>query len=139
MRGTACHYDRGLANRKETTMGVDVRIWFKTKDGQEPALERSLPHGYSIVAADVNACLHGATHEIDTYARFYGKGYERGPWPAICAVLMLLHACETVEKVWYDGDTCESPRECPPERVIEISWHYMQYGERPYNGRMIRG
>jgi hypothetical protein len=52
---------------------------------------------------------------------------------------MLLHACENVETVWYDGDNCETLRECPPERVLEISRHYMQHGERPYRGRMIRG
>lgn len=117
-------------------MGLDATIYFE-KTG-ELEFERDFPAGYSLYelndgqrddAADDGA--DGATHGIDTLDRYYGIGYERGPWPAICGVLMLLHACRGVGRVWYGGDGGHVPL-CPPEEVLRISAHFMEHGERPY-------
>lgn len=72
-------------------MGVDACIYFKTRNGDEPTLCDSLPYGCSMVDAKEWA-PDGATHEIDQCWRYYGPGYERGPWPSIAAVLMALPA-----------------------------------------------
>lgn len=75
----------------------------------------------------------GATHYLSTPWRYYGKGYERGPWPEICATIMRLVAYEA-ERVWYYGDSgpFDEADEMTPERVCEISKYYMQYGNEPY-------
>ena len=109
-------------------MGVDAMIFFRATEPFE--LERELPNGYEIVG-NPEFGPDEATHQIYTLERYYGPHYERGSWPNICAVLMLLHACKNVEKVWYNGDSSDH-QECPPEKVLEISAHFMKVGERPY-------
>lgn len=114
-------------------MGIDVEIYFEC-DG-EPVLERWLPSDYKIVPVGDRSWegCDGATHRIETMARYYGEGYERGPWGEIASVLMLLHACPSVKRVWYGGDDHSvALPECPPERVLELCAHFMRHGERPY-------
>ena len=116
-------------------MGLDTEILFRCKNA-EPALEDPLLNGFKIVPIGrymAEECL-GATHEIDTGSRYYGPGYERGPWPKIAAVLMELLACEDVEKVWYGSDA-STPQEIDADGVCEISRHYMANGQRPYRRR----
>ena len=113
-------------------MGVDAVIFFEATG--ELDLEREMPNGFVVSeAADWEKEL-GATHSIDTYSRYYGKGYERGSWPDICSVLMLLFACPNVKRVWYGGDSSDPP-EISREQVNEISMHFMLHGERPYRSR----
>lgn len=113
-------------------MGVDVRIYVKANTSCL-TLEDELPRGYELKPVDADACAPaGATHEVDTFVRYYGPGYERGPWTDICAVLMLLHACPDVERVWYGGDNEDGVPECPPVRVTALSEHFMEHGKRPY-------
>ena len=114
-------------------MGVDACIYFKTRNGDEPTLCDGLPPECSIVKASEWAC-EGATHEVDQLWRYYGPGYERGPWPRIAAVLMALHASPDVETVWYFGDCSDGDEPFTPQRVHEFSAHYMAEGDRPYRG-----
>lgn len=115
-------------------MGVDACIYCKTKDGEEPNLCDALPNGATIVAAGEWE-KDRATHEISQSWRYYGPGYERGPWPSIVAVLMALHASPNVEAVWYFGDYSEIGHPFTPEHVLEYSAHYMANGDRPYRNR----
>ena len=119
-------------------MGVDACIYVRTRDGNEPELCDSLPSGCAVQAARAWAC-EGATHEIDQCWRYYGPGYERGPWPSIAAVLMALHASPNVETVWYFGDCSDGDGPFTPERVNEFSAHYMAEGDRPYRGTRRAG
>jgi hypothetical protein len=112
-------------------MGIDARIYARLRDATGE-FEFLLPNGYTLQPADPECAPDGATHEIDTLARYYGEGYERGPWPELCAVLMLLHARPDVENVWYGGDGTEDVPECPKARVQELSAHFMSNGCRPY-------
>jgi hypothetical protein len=112
-------------------MGIDAKIYVKTKDGQAPDLCDRLPSGFSVLKAEESA-PDGATHEINQYHRYYGPGYERGPWPMLAAALMALHAGHNVETVWYFGDCHDSDKPFTPERVQEFSAHYMTNGDRPY-------
>jgi hypothetical protein len=115
-------------------MGVDACIYFKTRNGDEPTLCDELPSECSIVKAEKRAC-EDATHKVDQLWRYYGPGYERGPWPRIAAVLMALHASPDVETVWYFGDCCDGDEPFTQHRVHELSAHYMAEGDRPYRGR----
>lgn len=113
-------------------MGIDACIYVKTSDGQEPAVCDSLPPGCRVVAT---AFFERATHEIDQRFRYYGPGYERGPWPSIAAVLMALYAAPNVEAVWYFGDCHDEDEPFTREQVLEFSEHYMTVGDRPYRNR----
>lgn len=112
-------------------MGIDTCIDFRIREGcQAPDLW--LPDGLKILAAP-EWCAEGATHEVDNGWRYYGDGYERGPWPLIAGVLMMLLAHEAVGTVWYYGDCHESPNApFTLADLFDLTAHYVANGERPY-------
>lgn len=112
-------------------MGIDTCIYVKTRDGQAPCLYDGLLDGAKVVSPS-GFYPDGATHEISQLWRYYGVGYERGPWPVIAATLLTLHACHNVETVWYFGDCSEGDEPFTPERIHELNTHYMHVGTRPY-------
>lgn len=109
-------------------MGLDVQIYFKTKTGDDPDLPDWLPNDFNLYKADEDSPV-GATHEIQTCVRFYGVGYERGPWPLISSVLMTLLACKDIEVVWYDSDSegVEDMEVMTPKYLSELTGHYLAY------------
>ena len=113
-------------------MGMNAVIYIKTRTGEEPMLCDELPECCSIVATD--GCVDGATHEVDNPWRYYGPGYERGPWPSIRAVLEVLLASPDVESVWYVGGEFEGEGPFTPQQVQEFSAYYEANGNRPYHG-----
>lgn len=120
-------------------MGCDARIKFKTIDGKEIQSQEwpCLPKNYDIRSHPPDE--DGATHTVDLNGlRYYAEGYERGPWPVIAHILMVLFASDGVEKVWYNGDYDEKDRECTVGDVLRISKIYMEQGTRPYDGRPLR-
>lgn len=121
-------------------MGVDVEMYVETSDGAEPA-DLWLPEGWTIHEPRSWERDAGATHSIGTLCRYYGIGYERGPWPMIGGVLMSLFASPNVKRVWYFGDHSSLDEGMPPmtrEEVSLISEHYMLHGERPYRDAAYR-
>lgn len=113
-------------------MGVDACIYFKTRTGQMPDHLYSLPNGATVVDANEFA-VAGSTHEIYQCWRYYGPGYERGPWPFIAAILIELMANEDVETVWYFGDSNDSDDPFTQERLEQYTRHYIEHGDRPYS------
>ena len=116
-------------------MGVDACIYFKTRTGKEPELYDSLPESAKIIDAEEWA-QKGSTHEVDQVWRYYGPGYERGPWPRIAAVLLTLMASEDVETVWYYGDCKDGDEPFTPERLEQYNKHYIENADRPYRWRV---
>ena len=120
-------------------MGLDAQIFFRVRNGAEFLPNPFGPDG-RIVPVDPKypeSYPEGATHELATDFRYYSDGYERGNWRLLGGMLMYLHSREEVEKVWYGsdcGDDSQTP-ECPPERVLELSAHYMKHGHRPYEAK----
>jgi hypothetical protein len=112
-------------------MGVDACIYFKTKTGDGPKLYNVLPAGAKIVKAQEWG-QEGSTHEVEQRWRYYGPGYERGPWPLIAATLMSLMASEDVETVWYYGDCSDGDEAFTTERMEQYNRHYIKNGDRPY-------
>lgn len=115
-------------------MGLDAKIYFISNG--DPDLDFTLPSGFDVCrVSDRESYLveeNGATHCISTCARYYGPGYERGDWPRIAHVLMMLFASESVSKVWYGFDCTEFPSRFNPEDLLETCKHYMAHGCRPY-------
>ena len=114
-------------------MGKDVEIYLKTKDGKAPDLLFNLPNGFELVeVGELDDEIEGATHCISTLVRYYGKGYERGPFHIICAVLMLLHESDDVETVWYGNDDYVSSEPFTKEDTSNLALHFMNNGSKPY-------
>lgn len=118
-------------------MGLDVTIYFRAKPGFDAdKLDSHLPNGFEVVPIPdyCEAEYPDATHELDTCYRYYGEGYERGPWPHIAAALMILLVSENVERVWHGSD-CAGPHEITKEEVLKTCAYYMEHGRRPYYRR----
>ena len=114
-------------------MGVDACIYFKTKEGKDPTLCHNFEgEKYPKIVESPDWAPKEATHEVDNWWRYYGPGYERGPWPKIAEVLMELFASEDVEKVWYMGDCDDTEKEFTKEEVLYFTAQYMLHGDRPY-------
>lgn len=62
---------------------------------------------------------------VDTMARYYGPGYERGPWPDIYGAIRTLQAAFPEAKVFYGGDTSDDGIECTDEYLAEIWEHFL--------------
>ena len=112
-------------------MGVDVRIYFKTKSGDDPELYWGLSDSASITRATEYG-VEGSTHEVDTPWRYYGPGYERGPWPKIASVLINLLANKDIETVWYFGDCYDEGDPFTLEMLEQYTRHFIEHENRPY-------
>ena len=116
-------------------MGLDVRILFQTVGEDVDFSELACCPDFTVHELSPDDWKKDdypdATHELECGFRYYDIGYERGPWPKICAALMALQSIPEIEQVWYGSD-CGNPYECPPERILETSKHYMEVGHRPY-------
>lgn len=127
-------------------MGVDAVIFVRTTDGQPPALDFGTLSGGATLQgvkprdndselwADYieDRCGVRPTHKVENSWRYYGPGYERGPWPEIAATLLYLMAAPNVDGVWYDGDSADSPEAFDVSRLDEINDHWLRHGTRPY-------
>lgn len=121
-------------------MGIDARIEFRPTTRLTEKERKHLAARLNEAMGSVDYCFYedvdGAapTYSLINPWRYYGPGYERGPWPSIAAVLMALHASPDVEKVWYFGDCSDGDEPFTPQLVQEFSAHYMTEGDRPYRG-----
>lgn len=119
-------------------MGIDAVIYFKVREGEtlESIAEWRMPQHCRVIPAS-DWAIEGATHEVDVPYRYYGEGYERGPWPLICSVLLEVMAAPEVEIVWYSGDSGSEMTDQPftKSRLMEIVEHYLEHGNRAYKMR----
>lgn len=95
-------------------------------------IKPNLEYPFSVRDKNVTSLDHpsakvlGATHQVQIDCLYYSKGYPRGPWPDIAAVLMTLLASKDVKKVWYGFD--QYPQVINAAEVNAISAHYMAHG-----------
>lgn len=117
-------------------MGLDAEIYFLPKKADP---DFYLPPGFALVPVSDHEYLPEGVWEVDCgCCRYYAQGYERGPWPALAAVLMTLIACPDVEKVWYGHDSDDCPFPVDAEIVNAISLHYMKVRDTPYRQEVTR-
>jgi hypothetical protein len=58
-------------------------------------------------------------------ARYYGPGYERGPWPTIHADILLLRHALPQCTVHYGGDSTDDCPEATDEVLSEVWEHFL--------------
>ena len=71
--------------------------------------------------------------EVETMLRYYGPGYERGPWPQIYGMIRVLEAAMPVPSViHYGGDYDEDATPVTTE-TLESTWaHFLGPDGRAY-------
>lgn len=114
-------------------MGRDAIILVRTNDGKAPATTHNLPNDFNVVACAHDDWDVDATHEIDNWARYYGPGYERGPWPTIAAALLTLYAAPNVVAVYYFPDSKRAGETFSLDDLAKFNAHYAKHGTRPYH------
>lgn len=62
---------------------------------------------------------------VNTLARYYGEGYERGDWPEIYAAIRAMQGAFPERTVFYMGDVSTYGTECTPE-FLEEHWIHWQ-------------
>lgn len=112
-------------------MGIDVHVACRCKPGIEPPSPSWGLEGQMVRSDSIGSEIDGATHELSSMTRYYGKHYERGPWPTIAAYLLELLADRGIEKVWYGGDG-EFFEEVDLQWLTQMNLHYIDNCERPY-------
>lgn len=71
----------------------------------------------------------------DTLWRYYGPGYERGPWAHIKELLSLLGHYFPNSRIYYGGDSSGIKGELVTQDFIKsINDHWLKYGHAPYRG-----
>ena len=120
-------------------MGIDVEIGIKLRKGAKVPENKTYVEGEFAKPGEwTDAPFINA--QLSSLTRYYGKAYERGPWPQIHALLLELLMHPDVEQVWYWGDGRE-PQESDfvtLDWLIEMNRHYVAVGHEPYCGRKVR-
>ena len=109
-------------------MGVDADFYLKGKwtneqktSFREAAKERFIWDDYSKLEEwEENEWL-----EFHTLSRYYGPGYERGSWPHIYAIFLLLRHHFPDTQLFYGGDSM--PDECLEMTDEELSKMWAHY------------
>jgi len=110
-------------------MGLDACFYVKTKDGEEPNCTNWIEGASVSKSCYIPEC---ATHSIDSYWRYYGKGYERGDWPKISGLILCLMEAENVDSVWYCSDSEDPEKPFTLHDLNDLNNHYVSNGNRPY-------
>lgn len=78
---------------------------------------------------------------INSLDRYYGEGYERGPWPKIFAKVMFALAHFPDARVYYLSDSHDFTQtddnswcEASQENLAKLWAHYLKHGHTPYRG-----
>jgi hypothetical protein len=111
-------------------MGIDLRIVVRAKAGYSPPSPERVGGQFC-----ESGYFAGYTHELSSLTRYYGPGYERGPWPDIAATLLELLADENIEDVGYGGDSDEYVEPVTLAWLTQMNLHYIDNADRPYRAR----
>lgn len=96
--------------------------------GETSRLKIRLPQEYE----------EGRQYVVENEWRFYGPGYERGPWPQIRAVIAWLGA-NVNGPIYYGGDCDDAIPRFGPANMAHVDAHWTKHGHMPYNTYGSRG
>lgn len=128
-------------------MGIDVNLYAEC----EPSLERlNAAEAYLTARSDIGDAWGGDTQilviddaewldrprvAVQTLARYYGPGYERGDWPRIYGAIRILQAAFPEARVFYGGDSSDDGQECTEEFLAGIWEHFLSPNGDDYHQR----
>lgn len=70
--------------------------------------------------------------ELWTGHRYYGPGYERGPWPQIYAEIRAMQAALPWCAVYYGGDCSDEGEKVTPEMLDKLWAHWLSAAGNNY-------
>jgi len=128
-------------------MGVDVTISIKpktiTRDGIK-ALNQEIYHRFKNDISseypeswELQWTDEDQAYTMRSFMRYYGEGYERGPFPTIFALVMFIKdAIPDGDDVFYYGDYSELEDASPTTyaELRELFAHWVKNGHKPYLG-----
>jgi hypothetical protein len=118
-------------------MGLDVNLYAEgevTDEEFEPAnaylknrsnlAEDWRSTGYVITRRN-DEWLPGPRIELETMHRYWGPGYERGPWGSIYEAIRLMQHAFPACTVFYGNDSTDEGQECTEEMLAEFWEHFL--------------
>jgi len=81
----------------------------------------------------------GAGIRLHTLDRYYGPGYERGPWPRIAGHIEWLRHRFPDGKVWYGGDSGDTLNKVTDAFMAGMWKHWATVGGEPYRRGGLAG
>lgn len=76
--------------------------------------------------------------EVNTGHRYYGPGYERGPWHTISAAILCLRVALPNCQVFYGGDSSDDGLLADDDLLTEYWLHFLGPDGDAYHDRRIR-
>lgn len=127
-------------------MGLDVNLYVEAEITDEylqlaSAYMRSKVEEFVVddMPALEKEAVDGRTRiVVNTWTRYYGFNYERGPWPEIYGAIRVLQAMFPGYPVYYGPDTTDTG-EAVTEAFLEEMWgHFLSpRGRDYYRGRIV--
>jgi len=128
-------------------MGVDCEIHFKLSSGLSDSELATLNwrfceatglksyHDDHMVLRPRSSGPSFTDYSVATTHRYYGPGYERGPWPEIAGILEWLRRQPEVSELRYGGDSggCEDLELVTPGLLESLWAHWAKVGGVPYS------
>lgn len=124
-----------LSYRAVEANGKDL-FWLNRADGRH-AFSRIDPTSSEDCYYELeglNTLKGGTFLKMNTLCRYYGIGYERGPFPQFFAFWHWLRANLKDCIIWYGGDSGVGLDRLEIEQVFELLWHWTKVGYQPYRG-----
>jgi len=133
-------------------MGVDVEIrvglkkeppeWFinrvRNMVEQNSHVEGKLTDGFTDVEDHEQ---YKMILGISSLTRYYGKGYERGPFLDIFSLLVFLKTAFSAYEpsIFYDGDSGYTINQISENELHKLMEHFSEHGEEPYRRENLYG
>jgi hypothetical protein len=111
-------------------MGIDVNL-YAVGDITDEQITAALPFVKARVDFDQWSSLERSKYEDDgrvelsTGHRYYGPGYERGPWPSIYGEIRVMQAAFPGASVYYGGDSSDYGELCTDDFLAEMWAHFL--------------
>lgn len=125
-------------------MGVDVNLYAEGEvTDEELAAAEALFSARSMLDHYDGSYLSRAKYsdvlrvERNTLSRFYGEGYERGPWPAIYGDILLMRAAFPNCTIHYGGDGSDDCPEATDDYLADIWAHFVGPNGDAYRTRPL--
>lgn len=118
-----------LSYRAVEALGRDL-FWLDVEEKRHAFVRESDP-GYSLASWDSG---RGTLIKLNSLARYYGPGYERGPFPEFFMLWQWLRINLEGCVIWYGGDCSDMLERLTEAREHEILVHWATKGHQPYRG-----
>jgi hypothetical protein len=136
-------------SREGGVMGIDVTIYAEgisvTDEKLQAAKEYIAERSYCKVE-DIHLGKYGSSLRLWTGDRYYGEGYERGNWPRIYSLILIMRHLFPSAKIHYLNDAADLEelqgfgwhKDATTDEELSVIWAWWLSAEGQNYGRNIR-